>query len=249
MAKTTTNEKALYTTSFDVGDYFKKTYKFDPSVRTEAPIPGDMPYNGFTVAVKNAAGEGEMKSCLKRDANLPFEQTVAAKIINDPNLKIGQVQTWGEQNQPVMHYIVICENRECSIFRPTATIAPSESFNVRTDFEVEMLFAFEDEYLIPIRKKASTHGPGAYKLIHVINDMLDALDTEDAEEIVDFFEKCQGVQVSEQDGEAVMEFMASTTEGTIEAFHLELDRDNIRELIRSLVSVRLISCEQTIDGE
>jgi len=240
-------ENGKYVTNFEVSDYFKKTYGFAPGVRTTADIPGDLAYNGFVVAVKNAAGDGQMKSNLVRDAGLPFEKTMASVIINDPKVKISEEYCIGSHDQSVVHFIVVCKNPESSVFKPTATCAVSDCFNVGTDYEAELLFLLDDEYLVPIRKKVKTHGPGPYRLVDVISDLHEALFDHDAEALEEFFENCDGVQMSEEDDEVVMTFMASTADGMVKDFHYPLDSENIGELARSLVSVRLISCKQTID--
>ena len=223
-------------------DYVKDTYGLDTVLKTTVESPADIPYNGLTFARKRA--DGTMQSFFKTDTGLPFEQTLAQKILSDPNVKTGTRGGFaGGSFEAVVDYILPCRNPNSIIFSPTIHQPISDACNVDTVFAIEVLFSFDDGLVFPIVKEYKSGGSFSISAMDAMEELIDELhDISSPEEFSEFLSDCPNAY---RDGYG-WHIIVSSAEGVLETLDFAGYATDITELRRAVVSMRLVRLSETI---
>ena len=238
--------KAVKTPALFVpSQYIKETYGLkDISAYIEKS--SEVPYYGLNFA-RNV--NGTFRSYLIADRGVPFEESMAKKLLDDPKVPVGThygfIECDGEtvrmEMQPATDYYLPYQNQDCVLFAPTVPSPIPDAGNVQVDFDLEVLFCFGEGLLVPIRKSYRTEGAYAISVRDAIEDILNALEGP-FEEIDDFFSDSGNYHETE-DGFTLMAFSAG---GLYSELEFSDDRTDLYELSRALTSIRLVHMEERI---
>lgn len=233
--------KRMIPTTFYPSEYVQKTYGITEDGVYRVPEGMEIPYHGILFA---RSVDGEFKSYWKKDNGLPFEASLAQKLIDDPDVEIGTdtgliVREGDLSTKYATDYYLPCTNPRSSIFMPTIHSPVSDACNVDSDFTIEALFVFDGGYVLPVVKCFKTRGPGAISVHDAMHDILDELDG-GIDELSDFFEDCGNFKKTE-DGFSLYVFSADGLETDA-----EFDDSNYSEVRRALSSIRLVELTEKI---
>lgn len=233
IVETDKNERRAIMMTFYPDKYVQETYGITEDVYS-VPEERDIPYVGLQFALSI---EGKFESCWGRDKGLPFEVSLAKKLIDDPNVRVGTrfyyVKRDGEYKSATSYFLP-CKNPDSVIFKPTVHQPVSNACNISTKFIVEALFAFGDGYLVPVTKHFNTEGSFSISVRDAMDAILDEVDGS-YEEVEHFFEGCGNYKKSDC-GFILCGYSASGQECA-----MDFDTLNYREIKRALVSVRLVN--------
>ena len=233
--------KRMIPTTFYPNEYVQKTYGLTEDGIYGVPEGMDIPYHGILLA---RSIDGEFKSCWERDDGIPFDESLAKKLIDDPEVEIGTntgliVRKSDLGSKYATDYYLPCTNPRSSIFMPTVHAPVSDACNVESDFTIEVLFAFDDGYVVPVVKHFKTRGPFAISVHDAMHDILEDLDG-GLDELSDLFEDCGNFKKTE-DGFSLYAFSADGLETD-----LEFDDSNYCDVRRALSSIRLVDLTEKI---
>lgn len=227
--------------------YIKETYGLkDVSAYIEKN--SEVPYYGLNFA---RSVNGTIRSYLVADRGIPFEESMAKKLLDDPKVPVGTrygfIECDGETvrmgTQPATDYYLPYQNQDCILFAPTVPSPIPDASNVQADFDLEVLFCFGEGLLVPIRKLYQTEGAYAISVRDGIEDILNALGGP-FEEVEDFFSSSGNCHKTE-DGFSLMAFSAG---GLYSELEFSDDRTDLYELSRALTSIRLVRMEERISS-
>lgn len=229
----------LVPTMFYPDKHAQETYGLKPDGPYSVPVGRDIPYWGIRFA---RSIEGKFESFWIKDQELPFEESLAKKLIDDPKVHVGTDFCYVEKDgdfKSATVYTLPFHNPNSTIFRPTVHQPVSNASNVDTDFRLEILFVFDDGYLVPVTKDFSTGGSFSISAKDAMDDIIDALDGsfEDVEELL----KSSGNYKNTEDGFILYGFSADGR-----YCDMEFDESNYREISRALASIRLIGLIENV---
>lgn len=231
-----------YETKFYTEGKAKSAYNADFTVTSATEKPVDLAWNGLTFA--RGYADGTKESFFKADKGLPFEETLAAKLLNDPEVRTGTKSGFVERDGEmiaVTDHILPCRNPESVVFQPTVFEPVSNAVNVDTDFALEILFAMDDGYFFPYVKTFKTGGSFAISVADAIHDTLSDWDFGGIFE--ELAENCPNV-IKDEYGYHIL---VSNAEGILDQFDYEdPGTPEEHELMRSIVSMRLVKLNAVI---
>lgn len=225
--------------------YIKETYGLK-DVPAYIEKDSEVPYYGLNFA---RSVNGSFKSYLVADRGIPFEESMAKKLLDDPKVPVGTrygfIKCDGEtvqmETQPATDYYLPYRNQDCILFAPTVPSPIPDASNVQADFDLEVLFCFGEGLLVPIRKTYRTEGAYAISVKDAIEDILNVLGGP-FEEVADFF-SVSGNYHETEDGFSLMAFSAG---GLYSELEFSDDRTDLYELSRALTGIRLVRLEERI---
>ena len=222
--------------------YVKETYGLDAVLQTVVQATADIPYNGLVFARKHA--DGTMQSFFKKDAGLPFEQTLAQKLLTDPHIKAGTHGGFTSDTfEAVTDFILPCRNPDSVIFSPTIHHPVSNACNVDTVFAIEVLFSFDDGLIFPFVREFKTGGSFSISVMDAMEEVIDDLSNLDSPDVFsEFFSDCPNAYKDE----CGWHIIVSSAEGILETLYFEGNPTDASELRRAVVSMRLVQLSETI---
>lgn len=225
---------------FSPPDYAAEKYGFSPFI-VYFHVGAEIPYYAAEFAYK--IGD-EYKSLLVRDENIPWDASMAKKMLGDGDCSVTERGTHFERDGKLVTGTVFSlpyKNEKCSIFRPTVIAPVSGAMNVDTELAVEILLTFDDGYMVPIIKHTSTSGPFSISVPDIMEDVLSAF-RGSLNEIKEFLSS-SGNYAETEDG---FTLLCATKDGqntNAEFYDGDIAIDDLK---RSITSIRLIELNETI---
>ena len=198
---------------------------------------------------KNDADNGTYQSYWKVDKGKKWEDTLAYKLIEDSKnglVKVGKqgVIIYDSDTNEEYHatdYYLVYYNKNSYFNKPSVNSAISNASNVASSITVELVFSFEDGYILPVYKNFKTGGSYALAFSDIVKDCIDEL----YHHLEYFFEDCPNVTF-DKENESINIYVCSEESCDTE---LTFSYDNIGryEIKRSLSSVRIVDLQENIE--
>lgn len=213
-----------------------------------------LPFTGIQMA-RYYPDDKKYISCLKADENKAWPDTLACKLLADKSLPIGRksvivVNKDDGSSRPAILYSFAMYDPEHPYFKPTVTQPVDYAINLQTDAQLELLFAWDD-FVFPVYHDFKTKGSFAASAGDIMSDLLDELSFMPNDFLNQLTEENPFVYpcTEQDDGFNGYGFFAVNRFG--QETEIELSDQEIKELRRHLVSIRLTKADTHImkDGE
>lgn len=239
---------------FYVSDYVRANYlpNFGPFQFPNIPENAEVPYAGVSIAYKRQ--DGTMVSLLVMDNSVPYESSMAKKLIADSRAGVSRRASMMKVEDPdvfedIVTYTLPLHNPESSIFKPTLHESVSGCINTEYEFTMELVFNLGDGLLLPVKKVCKGAGAYALNFADWVHSVLSDFDDHSMEAINAFFEECPNA-VYDADNE-VWRIICSSAEGLVTDIECDIsDPNEVRtwwsEIIQGLCSIRIVEFTETI---
>lgn len=208
----------------------------------------DLPFAQIGIAVA-AKGE-EPKSKFRADDGVPFSESVADKLINDPECKVfRQACIFKESQKEGVSYYLPLYNREALRFRPSVEQPISNAINVETHLTVEMRFAFDDGYTFSVLKRFHTGGEFSLSLVDIYKDCLELLEGDEKSFFEEVISNSPNAYYDEENKTFKITMSSESALTTDVEFAVESRADRVetmREFARSLALLRVVKFDEKI---
>lgn len=234
------NGKKLFPICFRPSQYIESKYNISSGLFGNA-VYAEVAFDSVAFARKHE--NGQFESFLVRDKDVPFDDSLAKKIIDDPMANI-VVKTviLRPSDETATDYFLTYQNDDCIIFKPSLLRPVECASNVSTRFLIEFLFAFEDGCVVPIVSEFKTSGCHSVSVSDIYDETLQKLDF-DYCEILDLFKTSPNFQKTIEG----FNLIASSPERGVTTLEFCQDDRSLRdELRRALVSMRIVDMSETI---
>lgn len=232
------NGKELFPICFYPAPYVSETYNINAQIYGYKEQDLELAFSVLCFARKHE--DGTYESFLKRDSGREFELGMAHAILNDSNVEIvskGRLCTKSDGNfETVTDYCLPLKNNDCVVFKPTVFVNINNAINVKSRFQVESLFVFDDGYIVPVLSDIQVHGMSDMNMKDIIDDIIDSLSW-DFDIIQDFFSSSKNYIETESGFNLIA---SSYDGGTIELEFFSDDRCRISDIKRAIMSFRII---------
>lgn len=209
----------------------------------------ELPYYNICFArktFKDEKDEGTYSSFWKEDIGKEWENTLAFSLINDPLVKIGKScgilvnEETGEETYALDYYLIYYDYNHY-MNNPTKFVSISDATNVSTTVVVELVFSFEDGYVLPVYKTFVTGGSYSLSFADITKELISDLEDCNKNEDVFFFD-CPNVTINEDEIKIIV---TSELSGNNELFFSN-DRFGWHDIKRALSSIRIVDIKEEI---
>lgn len=196
---------------------------------------------------KDEQDEGIFSSFWKEDENKKWEDTLAFKLINDDFVRIGKRcgmivdNETGEENYALDYYLVYYDYNHY-MNKPAKFTGISDATNVVTTVVVELIFAFDDGYVLPVYKTFVTGGSYSLSFADIVEELIEDLNDCNKNEDAFFFD-CPNVTIDED----AIKIIACSELSTNEELTFSNDRFGWHDIKRALTSVRIVDFKEEIE--
>lgn len=214
-----------------------------PPVTIKLKKNADLPYYGLEFCVRES--DGKMSSLLVADDGKTWENSLAQRIFEDPDIHKAadarcRINTQTNQARDVCVYAIMYENKDSSVFKPGVRQPISNATNVDTEFTLEFLFCFDDGFLFPLLKTVKTGGTFSMGYLDAVQEMLSDFD---GPELYKLLKSSENVTKT-KDGISIL--CSSSRSGIIRTLEFSNDGTDRFDVRRALCSVRLVDVKETI---
>ena len=235
---------------FSAQPYIVEKYNIDSILSVNFLKEVELPYYSICFARKtfiNDEQDSSYESYWKEDDGKEWEDTLAFKLINDENVKIGKHcgmnVNWetGEEKIAVDYYLIYYDMNHY-MNKPSKLVSISDAVNVVSTVVIEMVFAFEDGYILPVYKTYVTGGNYSLSFADIVNELIEDLNDCSSKEDTFFFD-CPNVTVEND----AIKILVSSEQSCNEEFVFSNDNLGWRDIKRALTSVRIVDFKEEIE--
>ncbi len=186
---------------------------------------------------------GDLVSLLVDDQGKEFRNNLAQRLLENTEINVA-VASGFRGNDEVVNYYLPMKNEDCTIFQPTVFKTVSDCSNVATEFDIEIVFAFDD-FLLPMVITRKTDGKTGCPWLptDVFKEAIQALcgSYEDAK---DFFECSPNCSLMERDEGFILHTFS--LDGKNADIEMTPERFQHEDLCQAITSVRMVRIRETI---
>ena len=235
-------------------DYFAQPYAvekygIDPTLPVTFVKDIELPYYGICFArqyLTKDEPKSYFESYWKEDQDKPWEETLTFKLLSDENIKIGKRsgisvdRETGKESYAVDYFLMYYDVNHY-MNKPSCLVSISDATNVISTVVVEMVFAFEDGYILPVYKTYTTGGSYALSFSDIVNELIEDLNDCSSNEDTFFFDSPNVTIDNDEIRILVCSEQSCDTE-------LTFSNDNFgwRDIKRALSSIRIVDIKEEI---
>lgn len=235
---------------FSAQPYVVKKYGIDPILSVNFLKNVELPYYSVCFARKTFTKDEQdsfYESYWKEDNEKEWKDTLAFKLLNDENIKIGKhcgiSVNWktGEEKYVVDYYLIYYDMNHY-MNKPSKFVSISDAINVTSTIVVELVFAFEDGYVLPVYKTYTTGGNYSLSFNEIVKELIEDLNDCSSKGDTFFFD-CPNITI---DNDEIKILVCSEQSCDTE---LTFANDNLgwRDIKRALASIRIVDFKEEIE--
>lgn len=239
--------------TYSVQPYVHEKYGLEDIVLTfreelELPFYSSL-FARYKYKNKDNANNGTYESYWKVDVGKEWEDTLAYKLIEDSKNGLIKVSKQGgivydsdaDEQYYATDYYLVYYDKNSYFNKPSINSAISNASNVASSVTVELVFSFDDGYILPVYKNIKTGGCWALAFSDIAKDCISEL----YDNLEYFFEDCPNVEIDKEEETITIEACSEESGNT----ELTFSYDNIGryEIKRSLSSIRIVDLQEKIE--